>query len=265
MSGKRGGAADEETNGGADGGGAIHEADVHGGHAEEDGGAEGEELFGGAGGLEAFEQAEGHAGGEPAVDAVGEAMDMKKGEGEEETVAGGELPGGIEGSGVGGKVVVGEHGALGEAGGAGGVDEGGDIVRADGDVGAQGGESGGIGEERGQEGGIDEEAGGGVGEDVGELAVAIEDVDGEEDGAELEDSEEEVDEVRAIGEVDGDAVALGDATGGEGVGETVGSGVDFAKGKGLRAPLESGLGGASLKGDVEELDEIHSHPFPKKK
>lgn len=175
------------------------------------------------------------------------------------------MPGGVERGGVGGEVVVGEHGAFGDAGGAGGVDESGDVVAIDGDLRAGVGVSCCFGEESGEEGGIDEEAGGGVGEDVGELAFAVEDVDGDDDGAELEDGEEEVNVAGTVGEVDGDAVALCDAAGGEGVGEAVGLEVDVAEGEGVRLPFESGRGGAGDKRDVKKLDEVHNHPFPKKK
>lgn len=86
LGGEGRGAADEEADGGADFGRAIHEADVHGGDAEEDRGAEGEKLGGGFGGLETLKKTDLHTGGEPAVDAIAEAVDVEEGEGEEETV-----------------------------------------------------------------------------------------------------------------------------------------------------------------------------------
>ena len=49
-----------------------------------------------------------------------------------------------------------------------------------------------------------------VGDDVRDLAVAIEDVDRCEDGAETDGREEQIDELQAIGEVHGDTVASSD-------------------------------------------------------
>ncbi len=106
-------------------GGDVEQADVDGGHAEEEGRAEIEKLGGGLLMLEAFEQAHAAAAGEPAVQTVAERVHVKQGQGEQEAVGRGDLPAGEQGDGVGGEVVVGEDRAFGCAGGAGGVDDAG--------------------------------------------------------------------------------------------------------------------------------------------
>ncbi len=194
--GKGRGAGDEEAHGGADlargFGGNLEEAHVNGGYAEEEGGAEIEKRGGGLLILEALQQAHAAAAGEPAVQTIAEGVHVKQGQGEEETVCRGDLPAGEQGDGVGGEVVVGEDGAFGRAGGAGGVDDAGRGIAIQGNGGALGGHSGGFGGEfgRGPNGdGCGEGLGGddGVGvrvlQDVGTLAIAVEDVDGDEDDA----------------------------------------------------------------------------------
>ena len=116
-------------------GGDIEQADVDGGHAEEEGGAEIEEGGRGLVVLEALQQAHAAAGGQPAVQAVAERVNVEQGQGEQETVGGGDLPAGQQIDGVRGEVVVGEDGALGSAGGAGGVDDAGGSVAVEGDSG----------------------------------------------------------------------------------------------------------------------------------
>ena len=70
------------------------------------------------------------------MQAVAERVDVEQRQGEQEPVGGGDLPAGEQVDGVGGEVVVGEDGAFGRAGGAGGVDDAGGSVAIEGDIGA---------------------------------------------------------------------------------------------------------------------------------
>jgi hypothetical protein len=99
-------------------------------------------------------------------------------------------------------------------------------------------------------GGVDRsgegERGFGVVKDVGDFAVAIEDVDGDEDDAELDAGEVEVDHLDAVGELDGEAVAGVEAAGGEVVCGAVAASVDFTKGVGTALEFEGGGVAAGL-------------------
>ena len=219
LGGQRRGAGDEEAHGGADlargFGGHIEQAHVDGGDAEEERRAEIEELGGGLLMLEALQQAHAAAAGEPAVQAVAEGVDVEERQREQEAVGGGDLPAGEQVDGVGGEIVVGEDGAFGRAGGAGGVDDAGGRVAIErrsrggrGHGGGFGGEFGGVQSGRRSKARRRSTAAGSASlQDVRDLAVAIEDVDGDEDDAELDAGEIEVDHLDAVGEVDAEAVA----------------------------------------------------------
>ena len=99
--------------------------------------------------FEALQQTHAAAGGQPAVQAVAERVDVKQGQGEQETIGGGDLPAGEQGDGVGGEVVVGQDRAFRRAGGAGGVDDAGRGVAIEGDSRAIGRHGGGLGGEFG--------------------------------------------------------------------------------------------------------------------
>ena len=77
-------------------------------------------------------------------------------------------------------------------------------------------------------------------QDVATLAIAVEDVDGDEDDAELDAGEVEIDHLDAVGEVDAEAVAGLEAAAGEQVREPIAARVDFAEGefavRRIRAP-----------------------------
>src|SRR5215472_11960154 len=139
--------------------------------------------------VESFEKPHTAAAREPAVEAVAESVNVEKWEREEKPVGGRDLPGVEDCSRVGGEVIVREHRSLGCAGCAGCVDD------------ARGS---GVGEFssrrfprkrhrlagqflRGPAGGETNSGDGfGVGENVGDLAVAVEDVDRYENHTQLD-------------------------------------------------------------------------------
>ncbi len=84
-----------------------------------------------------------------------------------------------------------------------------------------------------------------------DLAVAIEDVDGDEDDAELDAGEVEVDHLDRVGEVDAKAVAGVEAALGEQLGEAITAGVDVAEGIGGALIFERGGVAAAEEGEVE--------------
>src|ERR1035438_5269193 len=101
----------------------------------------------------------------------------------------------------------------------------------------------------------------GIVEDVGALAIAVEDVDGDEDDAELDAGEVEIDHLHAIGEVDAEAVAGGESAVREEVGEAIAARVDFAEGVFGRSEFgpefeRHGIAAAD-EGEVEEMGEVH--------
>ncbi len=103
----------------------------------------------------------------------------------------------------------------------------------------------------------DEDFGIGVAQDVRHFTIAIEDIDRHENRTEFHASQEEIDHLDPIGEVDANAVALRDASGGERVGHAVGTCVDFAEGKFRALPFERDPVAAAGEGEIEKLAKVH--------
>ena len=273
LGGQWGGAGDEQAHaiadGAGDGGRPIEHADIHGGHAEED--RRGERLHPGGGLVmgEAFREAEEAAAGEPGVDAVTKAVDVEEGQGEQQTVGGGDPPARDDIEGVGEEVVMGEDGAFRGTGGAGGIDNGGGgfAVRhgyaAGGGIGIDGAAEifeeedrrgrGNVGEEilRGDEGSRF-----GVGEDVTDFAITVEDVDGDEDDAEASGAKIEVNELEAVGEEDAEAVSERETTVGEKVGHAPSPIIDLAEGV-EPVPFERWFEATANEREVEQVRQSH--------
>ena len=71
-----------------------------------------------------------------------------------------------------------------------------------------------------------------------DLAVAIEDVDRDEDHAELDAGEIDVDQLDAVAEVDAEPVALGESAGAQRVRDAVAAAFDVAEGELGAFPFE---------------------------
>src|SRR5579864_6223105 len=100
--------------------------------------------------FETFEQTCASAGGQPAMQAVAEAMHVKQRKREDEPVGARNLPASNQIGRVRSEVVVRKHGAFGSSGGAGCVDDSGGRVTIQRDVRAKVGQSGGIAREVGR-------------------------------------------------------------------------------------------------------------------
>ena len=214
----------------------LEEADVHRRHAEEERGPELLEEGLGLVVLEALDEPHPAPAREPGADTVAEAMDVEERQHGEVAVLGGDPPGLDQRARVRREVPVGEHGALGPAGGAGRVDDGrGPVIPRTPSAGSGPSSRGARGSEPGPEGsavppGLPRELvhvphgrpGGNeprevgrrhhghglrIAHDVADLALAVEDVDRHEDHAELQARQEQVEELGPVGELDGEAVA----------------------------------------------------------
>jgi hypothetical protein len=154
------------------------------------------------------------------MQSVAEAMHVEKREGEQKTIGARNLPAGKKVERVRRHVVVREHGAFGDPGGAGSIDDAGGriaIGRAvDRDARALGGQFFGLAREirwipdrrRARKFGCrDYRHRIGVGEDVVQFAFAVEDVDGNENHAQLDAGQVQVDHLEAVGEINAQPVA----------------------------------------------------------
>ena len=89
-----------------------------------------------------------------------------------------------------------------------------------------------------------------------ELALAVEDVDGDEDYSELDAGQIQVDHFEAIREVDAQAVACFEATVSQQPSQAIAPGVDVAEGVACALKFERGLIAPGVEGKIEELSEI---------
>src|SRR5438105_7930012 len=136
------------------------------------------------------------------MQAVAERVDVEERKGEEKAIAIADLPTSQQVDRIGEEVVVCKDGAFRRAGGAGGVDDRGRCVAVEWDVWSR---CIFACEEIVR---VDDEFRFGVVRDVADLAIAIENVDRNEDHAELHAGEIEVDQLDAIGEIDAEAIAF---------------------------------------------------------
>src|ERR1051326_2544898 len=93
--------------------------------------------------------------------------------------------------------------------------------------------------------------------DVRDLALAIEDVDRDEDDAELDAGEEEIDQLDTIREVDAEAIAFRVSARSHRVRDAIAARFDVAERVGRSLPLQRGLVAARDQGEVEEVEEVH--------
>src|SRR5581483_12526939 len=89
-------------------------------------------------------------------------------------------------------------------------------------------------------------------------ALAVEDVDGDEDHAELHAGEEEIDHLDRVRQVDAEPIAFGAATGEERVCDAVAAHFELAEGVRPPLPLERRGIGTPLQGEIEKLEKIHT-------
>jgi hypothetical protein len=174
--------------------------------------------------------------GEDAVDGDEQPVGVEHGKGVQQDVVGREAPGPVQRGGVRRQVAVAEHGALGPARGAAGVQDGGQVARFHWDVVellrlpgrglGQGARAGGVSGKHDRcphgEGGAGvahEDRGVRVGDHVGHLLVAVGRVHGEEDGAGPEAGQVGQDGERRLLDLDRDPVAGTDAGRPQGVGQ----------------------------------------------
>ena len=184
--------------------------------------------------IESLQQPRAAAADQPAVQAVAERVDVEERERQQKAIALGDLPAGNEVQRIRGEVVMREHGALRRAGGAGGVDDRGGRVAVE------------VDERpriviRGQRREVclgDRRARLRVDGDVGDLALAIEDVDRHEDHAELHAGQEDVDQLDAVRQIDAQPVALGESARAQRVRHAIAAPLDLAEGERLPSPLQ---------------------------
>ncbi len=89
------------------------------------------------------------------------------------------------------------------------------------------------------------------------LAVAIKNVDGDEDQAELYAGQVEVDQLDAVAEIDGKPVALPQAAFPQRIRNPVAAGVDLPEGEGRSLPFQSSRAGAADEREVEQVEQVH--------
>jgi hypothetical protein len=91
---------------------------------------------------------------------------------------------------------------------------------------------------------------------MGQLSLAVENVDRDEDHAEFDAGEIQVDHFEAVGEVDAQAVAGFQSTVSEQLGLAIAARVDVAEGIGDALEFESGGFSTRDEGQVEKIKEI---------
>jgi predicted DNA-binding protein (UPF0251 family) len=89
-----------------------------------------------------------------------------------------------------------------------------------------------------------------------ELALAVQDVDGDEDYSELDAGQIQVDHFEAIREVDAEAVACFEAAASKQLGKTIAADVDVAESVGGALEFERKLAAPGVEGKIEELSEV---------
>ena len=202
--------------------------------------------------LEAFEQPHATAGDEPAVQSVAEGVDVKQRQREKQAVAIVDLPAGKQIEGIGGEIIVRENRAFRDSGGAGSVDQRGGRIAIERGINDR------LITKLGQVGRGDEQLGLGVVHDMGDFAVAIEDVDRDENHAQLHAREIEVDHRQTVGELHADAVALREALMDESGGHAVAPAIQFTEGVLPTLPFECHFIAAIDQRQVKEIAQIHS-------
>ena len=151
---------------------------------------------------------------------------------------------------VGEEVLVRGHGAFGEAGGAAGVEDGGDVF---------GGASGvGEGRAKGERAPVlQNELAAGIVEDVVDFGLAETGVDGDGNGSGELDAEEGDAPVEAVGEADGDAVAVCDALSAEASGEAGGLVPELGVGDAVGSDFYEGFRvGLAFDGVAQHFDKV---------
>src|SRR5207344_2711765 len=93
---------------------------------------------------------------------------------------------------------------------------------------------------------------------VGHLAIAVENVDRDEDHAQLDAGQVEIDHLHAVGQVAAEPVAGLQAVSQEQVRQAIAAHVEFAEGeRGAREFQRLGVAAAE-QGEIEEMGEIHA-------
>lgn len=243
----------------------VEKADIHRGDAEEQRRTEIEELGRGSLVLKALKQTHAASADEPAMQSVAEAVHMEQRQRQQKTIGARDLPARQKIERVRGEVVVREDGALGDAGGAGCINDAGGRIAVESDLRPAvrkrsrfAREIHGTPNRRGaREGrGGDHGRGLGVRKDVHELALAIQDVDRDEDHAKLDAGEIEVDHFEAIRKVDAKAITCFEAAKRKQLGQAIAAGVDVAEGICGALEFEGDVIAPGVEREIEELSEI---------
>ena len=210
--------------------------------------------------FEALQQTHAASADQPTVQSVAEAVNMEEREGEQKTIGTRNLPAGQQIQRVRCHVVVREDGAFGDSGGSGCIDDAGGGIAIQKNLRPFVWQNGGFSREirwipdgsgAGEVSCGDDGYGLRVGENVGQLALAIEDVDGNEDQAQLDAGEIQVDHLEAIGEVNAQAIARFKLAPGQQLSQAIAAGVDIAEGVGGSLEFKRGLAAAPLEGEIE--------------
>src|ERR1700733_9327259 len=91
---------------------------------------------------------------------------------------------------------------------------------------------------------------------MGQLALAIKDVDGNEDHAQLDAGEIQVEHLQAVSKIDAKAVAGLQPAPGKQQGQAIAARVEIAEGISGAFKFESGLAFAADEGQIEKANEI---------
>src|SRR5579863_4114744 len=228
--------------------GNIEHADVHRGNAIEQRRSKILEFGGGLLVFESFEQAHAESTGEPAVEPIRKPVHVKQRQREQQPVRARDLPAREQIHRVHSEVVVREHRALGRARGSGCIDDAGRSVAVQRHWGPVGGKRARLVRQRAcvpywnrtLEVGIRDHGHRiGVTQNMGDLAIAIENVDRDENHSELYARDVNVDHLDAIGEIDAQAVALLETALEKELREPIAASVDLAESVGLTLKLEA--------------------------
>ena len=104
--------------------------------------------------------------------------------------------------------------------------------------------------------GSDEGSGFGVSEDVSDFAVAVKDVDGDEDDAEAGGGEVEIDELETVGEEDAEAVSERETPVGEKMSHAGGAVIHLAEGV-KPVPFDRWFEATADEREIEQVGQSH--------
>ena len=213
--------------------------------------------------LEAFQQTHAASADEPAVQAVAKAVHVEKRQGEQETIGARYLPARQQIERVRRHIVVRQNGAFGNAGSAGSIDDSCRSIAIKRNWRPLVPECSRVAREirripdRHRAGKFtrgDHSNGLGVREDMGQLALAVKDVDRDENHAQLEACEIQIDDLQAVGQVDAKPIAGFEPAPRPAIGQPIAARVDIAKRIAGALEFKRRMVAAADEGEIEEVE-----------